>query len=219
MIYSCNHIEANAYLPASYTSFGKHRLPVDTNGCISWHVMNWGRDMEPWHQIGIINNAFTDWGRYLSPFWHFKGTSQREKADWRIYFAENSTIEGKPSPFDFKKSPGTLAVQYPYYPGFEWSLTLIINDDHNFALKSHSYDLYKVIRHEIGHGLRLGHNNIKGSVMWPEYQENEDFHQDDIDGLHAMHKEHMSEYRNLDSVQRMIKIWGIGFEKNKGCLI
>ena len=215
--YSCENDSAfRERPPASYNLMGSRKLPIDSQGRLHWHIANWGEDIAPFHQVGILNMVFGDWQEHLFP-WRFVSTSDYTKADWKIFFANKNEIKMPDgsvqlSPYDFLAAPNVLAVQYEYYPGFRWSLCMIVNDDHQYGLthSNHHFDAYKVVRHEVGHGLRLGHTDVKGDLMFPTYDPTYQITQDSISGLMAAHKEHLREYVNsLDNAKRFISLYGL----------
>lgn len=200
--------------PSHYSIMGKHRLPVDENGFIYWTLMNFGEDMDHASQINVMWSAFQRWEKLLWP-WQFQSVSNDKDVlvdVWKIYHVKSNKIQlpGKVmrSPFNFAKSPETLAVQWAYYPGFEWSLSMVINDDHEFSLNygKKQFKFLDVITHEMGHGLRLGHSEAPGELMNPYYAEGMRITQDSIDGLMAVHGEHLKEFHHLPRVKRFVKL-------------
>lgn len=211
--YSCEARQGFRALPPSlYTVMGRRKLPINEQGRLYWHIMNFGQDIDPALQVGIFAKAFGDWQEHLFP-WRFTSTSDPNKCDWPIFHAVKNKIhlpdQVIDSPYDFLGNPSVLAVQYEYAPGFDWSLAMIVNDDHKLGLQHEgkTFDVYKIIRHEIGHGLRLGHTNVKGDLMYPIYDPHYTFTKDTINGLMHVHGPHLMEFAELDRAKRFINLY------------
>lgn len=214
-------------LPQAYTTFGE-ALPIDENDELRWHMANWGTDMDRYHQLGILANAFGEWQQYLFP-WRFIGTANPKEAEWLIFWAKDNMINmpdgsSRRSEFDFKKNPNVLAVQYG-----SPQLVMIINDDHNYSLDAagpSSYDLYTVILHELAHGLRLGHTKAPKDIMNESYDRNNKITIDSIEGVQAGQDEKLRRSAvNNPIAKRFIAryVEGLGeresdLKENKGCL-
>lgn len=196
--------------PLAYTKFGGP-LPVDGNGVLKWHMANWGTDMDRFHQIGILSNVFAFWNRYL-PAFEFVATAKEEEAQWKIYWALNDVIhlpDGSTmtSPYSFKNNPGTLAVQYA-----SPNLVCVINDNFDYHLDKpgpNVYELFNVLKHEIGHGLRLGHTDAPGDIMLPEYSKTNEVTQDSIDAILAFHGDHMRKFLRKPNMMMIGKLYGV----------
>lgn len=177
--------------PRGYTEFGGP-LPVDSSYTIRWHLHNFSKDLDRWHQWAIIGNAFGEWERYTWPI-RFQSTSEVELAQWHIYWVDgnkirlpdNTSVESR---FDFTKHTPTLAVQYA-----SPDLVLLINDSKDYSANtpgSNTFDLYKTILHEIGHGLGLGHTNHrdgKNDIMLPVYDPKNKITINSIRGIYDIH--------------------------------
>jgi hypothetical protein len=230
--YSCERPEANLVVPPSpFSIMGQEKIKVDNDGIIWWHIHNFCEDIEPHHQIGVFHSSYTDWERHLFP-WEFRSTSDPTKAAIHIYSAKQNKIhlpngDIMDSPYDFIKAPDVLAVQWAEYSGFAQSGWMVINDDHKFGLKNTSYifEFMRVVRHESGHYLRLGHTNKKGDLMYPVYSPNDAITQDSIDGIYHAHGDHIKEYvKKLERARAFIRLYGEKAESdclknNKGCML
>lgn len=228
--YSCERKDASRYeIPAEYTVMGKHNLPWDAGGVIDWHIHNWGEDIEPFHQVGIFAEAFNLWEQELFPC-RFRSTADPEKADWQIYHAIKNKIHLKSgevidSPYDFIRAPEVLAVQYSYYPGSRWSLTMIVNDDHQFGVK-HSGTIFAfqpVVFHEMGHGLRIGHSltGPPNRIMAPTYNKNGVITDDERNAIRDVLGPQIKEFAvTLPNARRFMSLFAEGateLKTHKGC--
>lgn len=196
--------------PLAYTKFGGP-LPVDDNGVLKWHMVNWGTDMDRFHQIGILSNVFAFWNRYL-PAFEFVATAREEEAQWKIYWALNDVIhltDGSTidSPYSFKNNPGTLAVQYA-----SPNLVCVINDNFDYHLDKpgpNVYQLFKVLQHEVGHGMRFGHSKVAKSIMGETYEEDSYMTKDDIQGILDLHGDHMRKFLRKPNMMMIGKLYGV----------
>lgn len=214
--YSCERPEAfRVVTPEKFSLIGQERIKVDDDGVIWWHIHNFSEDIAPEHQIGVFNSAYTDWERHLFP-WEFRGTTDPKKAAIHIYSAKENKIhlpngDMIDSPYDFINAPDVLAVQWPNTSGFAQSGWMVINDDHRFGLKNSNFifDFMRVVRHESGHYLRIGHTDKKGDVMYKQYTPNDAITQDSIDGIYAAHGDHIKEYvMKLPRAKEFIRMYG-----------
>ena len=208
--------------PLAYTRFGDP-LPVDENGELRWHMVNWGTDMDPYHQIGLLSNVFQKWNRYLAAF-DFVSTAKDDykwsimwSLDDKIHMPDGTIID---SPFSFNNNPDILAVQFP-----SPNLVCVINDNYDYSLDKpgpNVHNLAKVLLHEIGHGLRLGHTTVKGDIMWDRYDPDAKITEDTINGLYELHKDQMIKFLRKPNMLMIGKLYGVPepIEKsqNKGCL-
>jgi len=175
-------------IPQQFTLFGGP-MPTSEAGEVFWHMVNWGTDMEKYHQIGAAVSAFSIWQPYVFP-WQIKPTARPEQAQWKIYWARDNVIHlndgtTRPSPFNFKLHKTTLAVQYA-----SPNLTCVINDDFDYSLNKpgpNVFNLIEVLAHEFGHGWRLGHTTRKDDIMFDRYVGGNVITDDTADGLHAAH--------------------------------
>ena len=209
--------------PLAYTRFGDP-LPVDENGELRWHIANWGTDMARFEQIGIINNAFQWWNRYM-PAFDFISTEKRQEAKWIIYWAKDDIItfpDGSKmdSPFSFTQNPGVLAVQYA-----SPNLVCVINDDYDYSLNTpgpNVFDLLGVLKHEFGHGMGFGHSPNPDSIMGAIYKKGNGMTPDDIQGILDVQGPLMMKFLRKPNMLMIGKLYGVPepIEKsqNKGCL-
>lgn len=234
MNYTCSHSK----LPQPYTVFGKERLPVDERGRLYWHIANWGTDMDRYHQIGILNEVFQEWNRYFIP-WEFMPTSDFESSQWKIYWVKNNIVtmpDGskwdtkKEGLFDFKKNKDTLAVEYA-----SPNLLCLINDDHDYSLEApgpNAFELKSVLKHELGHGFRLGHTDpaaverekSKGKIpiMGAYYEPGATITDDEIQAIENLHGDHLREFASHPTIARVKRLFSdqqpAPLRKKKGCL-
>jgi hypothetical protein len=228
--FHCPHETTNPLDPAAYTNFGTEPMPVDDQGRIFWHIHNFSTDLELHHQIGLFSESFNAWERYLYP-WTFVSTRYPEKAVWHIHTVDENDMTiraGEPvkSPYSFQQNPDAIAVQYAVIPGFEWSLSMLVNDRYMFDLVHgpDKVEFFKVIVHEHGHGCGLGHtqNTNKNDIMRPVYDPNGEITEDSINGLWNYHGEHIRKtIYSLPHSKRMLQEIGDkpvnGLEHNPGC--
>ena len=233
MNYTCPHNVVNPNEPLAYTNFGTEPLPVDEHGCLYWHVHNFSSDIEIFHQIGLFANAFNNCQRYLYP-WSFDSTRHADKAEWHIHTVDENDMTlkfGKPvkTPFSFAQNPDTIAVQYAKITGFEWSLSMLVNDRFMFDLTHgpNKIDYFKVILHELLHGFGLGHTQSTNqkAIMQPYYNHEGEITEDEINGLWAYHGDHIR--KTIFSLPHSVRLLkeigpitaGADLSQNKGCRI
>ena len=227
IIYSCQAPEAQRFQqPAAYSVLSEAPVPFDDNAELYWHIHNFGRDMEPFHQVGIFDKAFGDWERNMFPC-RFISTADPKKAKWHIYHANDNIIDlpngdTMDSPYDFNKAPGVLAVQYTF-GNHKYSGWMVVNDDHQYGLthSGHAFDVYMVIRHEIGHGLHIGHGKIPEGIMFGTYNPNADFIEDTLKAIdHTVGPTIRKFVKTVPQAKRFIKhyVQTVGEpERPKGC--
>lgn len=191
-----------AYLepkPQLYTTVSADPLPLKNNR-IYWHLGNFSDDMEPYHQIGILNAAFQNWRNEL-PFYDFRGTQYLNRSIWRIYFVAPDNyiyIDGKKafkSPFDFQVSPKTIGCHYGWVKGYKYALHLFVNDN-KFIYHTKGdgrIDMEVFCTHEIGHGLELGHTDVEGDIMGVTYDPDATITDDSRAAIVAKHYKNMLE--------------------------
>lgn len=142
-------------------SGGAYTVPV-----IYWHLTEETPDMDTAANVEAFRAAFEIWQLPLAPI-QLESTSEKSKANILIHFANNGDKD-LPIPFD----ANTLA--YAYFPVGNRS-DIWVNDRLNWA-SMHSpthYNLKKVIAHEIGHSLNLGHSTVRGDIMEAIYAPND----------------------------------------------
>lgn len=179
-------------MPPQYKILQNRQLPWKA-GVIKWHLANWSKDMDKHKQVSIFKDTFAMFNHELWPL-RFESTDNVGEAEMKIYFVDDDDkirVNGttKDSPFIFSDSPSTIAVAYPYYPGFEHSMTMFVGDRHFYAYKDQagSFMLSKVILHEGLHSLGLDHTNAKSDILNPVYDVKNYFTQDSRDGLNHLH--------------------------------
>jgi hypothetical protein len=233
MEFTCPHNTFNPEAPLAYTNFGTEPLPIDDNGRLFWHVHNFSTDIEIFHQIGLFASAFNCCQRHLYP-WSFDSTRHAEKAQWHIHTVDENDMTLKfgemvKTPFSFAQNPSAIAVQYAVIPGFEWSLSLLVNDRYMFDLihGPNKVEFIKVILHAMLHGFGLGHTNStnKKAIMQPYYSPEGEITEDEIDGLWKYHGDHIR--KTIFSLPHSVRLLkeigpitaGTDLSKNKGCRI
>ena len=238
MTYKCSHYK----LPQKYTKFGSSRLPVDARGNLYWTLGNWSSDMDRYHQIGIVHNAFQTWQPYFIP-WEFKSTPDSESAQWKIYWVKGNVITLPDGTswnvkdhglFDFSKNKDTLAVQYA-----SPDLLCLINDDIDYSFSTAGptfFDLTKVLIHELGHGLLLGHTDQEAvkemkkidpaagggiPIMGAYYNKDARVTLDEERAIRTYHGAHLNEFRDHPTILRIMQTFAVKPEplrRKKGCL-
>lgn len=214
LTYRCPHGPLpNGPIPATYTLMGTDPLPVDEDGRIFWHMFDFVDDIEKYHQVATFANAFSEWERWLYP-WTFVSTSDPSKAVWKIRVARDNKIQYQnnriKSPFNFDQNPDTIAVQWAYIKGYEWSLTMIISDKWMFDLVHGPNKIWfeGVIKHEIGHGLNVGHtqHKRKNEIMGDTYNPQGVITDDSVSALWDFHGDRLRDYSNkLPMSSRFLK--------------
>lgn len=132
---------------------------------IRWHLAEHTPDMDAKGNIEAFRGAFEPWARALSPI-QLISTSNIKEANIVIRFGVNGDPD-LPIPF----SSSTLA--YAYFPVRNKS-DMWVNDRYNWGLmhRRDQYNLKKVVTHEIGHSLNIGHSSVKGDIMEAIYAPN-----------------------------------------------
>lgn len=199
--YSCNNQGAFRAKPPDTFKIISDPV-VGDNYIIRWMLCNYSPDLTLHEQVSVFKDIFAFYAHELWPI-QFESVEHETSAHIKIYFvSEDGFIydskTGKQlfaSPFDFKESPNTLAVQYTKSPGFPWSLCQFINDTHFWAYKKKegTYSLKKAVWHELGHGLGLGHTTEREGprdIMLPYYSEDNYFSDDARAGLDKIYRNH-----------------------------
>jgi len=168
----------------AFTSFGG-TLPLDDNDTLYYHMANDGTDLDRYHQLRILSAVWSAWEYHLWPF-RFIHTEDINKADHLTFWAKDDIItfrDGRQVESDFKflKNPGVLAVQFSAPSG-----SMILNDNYDYSLDAkgpNSFDLEKVMKHELGHYMGLGHSKAPSEIMGASYDENATLTEDSIIGV------------------------------------
>jgi predicted Zn-dependent protease len=165
------------------TAGNKFTVPV-----IYWHLADTTTDMTGIAVIEAFRGAFAAWQPYLNPV--LESTSEIDKANIIINFAIDGD-DDLPEPFG---APGVLA--YAYFPVNNFS-SMWFDDSENWGEMHTSTRIYlkKVVVHELGHSLGLGHTQAKDDVMRAYYEPDNYIRisQDSIDGLASLYGEVVAE--------------------------
>lgn len=229
IIYSCQAPEAQRFQqPAAYSVLGREDYPIpwDHNAEIYWHIHNWSQDMEPYHQVGIIDKAFGEWERRMFPT-RTLSTADPTKAKIHIYNSMDNVIklpngDSMDSPYDFKIAPGVIAVAYAF-SGSKYDGWVVVNDDHQFAIskQGHGFDLFSVLSHEFGHLWKIGHSKVLKSIMGPTYSKDAMFTEDEDNAIDYIHGDQLRGFvKTVPQAKRFIKhyVQTVGEpERPKGC--
>lgn len=188
MTYSCVNEQSARFVVAQ-----ANIIPINDQGIVYWSLMNWGADIEKFQQVEIFRKVFEFYNYELWPI-KFESSSDPDKAYFKIAYVSpdgkgklNDGTEIQ-SPFIFADNPGTIAV-FHFNTGGKWSGWGFLNEEFYFAL-SHAEDrteLYKVLQHELGHGLGLQHTNAPNDIMLPVYNPLNDFTSDSRNGMNQIY--------------------------------
>lgn len=154
----------------STISPGESLTPI--NGKIFWHIdeSTITADMEKYKVIYAFEQAFKAWQPYLGSI-IFEATGVKDSAQIVISFKTNGQ-PGLPEAF----GPNVLAYAYaPSGTSLGLYADLYVNDAYRWdeIHKPGGFFLFKVVVHEIGHALNLGHQtNDFVDIMYPVYQPN-----------------------------------------------
>jgi len=145
-LYNCSHTQS---IPWSNLD------PVD--GKLYIYLSNKTTDKLPLKQIHDVIYSMKFWNKYLPSNVRIYRTFDKSKADITIKFATNDTA---PKPF------GTKTIAYAFRVNSVRSWEIWVNDSYDFA----TWDLRKVLCHEIWHSLNLAHNpDDKTCIMYPKH--------------------------------------------------
>ena len=178
--------------PQSYTIASARPLPY-SNHTLKWHIVNFSPDLPHHEQIMIFSDVFAHYNYQLWPLRHLT-TEKIEEAYIRIAFVEKDLIvkdhqrkELFKCPFDFNLEPGTLAVAYPRHGG-KYDGWIFVNEEYMWSILNTTgkVQLYKVLIHEVGHLLGLGHTDKKGDIMYFQYNPANKWTSDSIEGINTI---------------------------------
>ena len=168
------------------------------NGKIYWHVDEnfLSPDLEKYKIIFAIQKSFNKWQPYVNPV--FESSSNPSNSAIIFKFME----DGNPAlPFPFDEN--TLA--YAFFPNGQ-SLgvesDIYVNDAYNWS-EMHtpsSFNLFKVIVHEIGHSLGLDHSENIEDILYPSYQPDDNVvvTDDTIEGIERLYGAKLQVDSNLN---------------------
>lgn len=135
-------------MPIKYPN---NKIPKE-NGKILVYIEWTTSDKKHIEVIRDFTRAFKFWSNYSAcPIMR---TNNKSKAYIKLFF------KWEPKPFEKK----VLAYAYwPWWWQYDWHM--YVNDKYDRT----SYELYKVIVHEMGHALNLLHSDNKNDVMYPTH--------------------------------------------------
>ena len=186
------HAPAEAWTerpPAAYKILSDQRLPYlqDRFGrrSLYYHLGNFSPDMPNWKQISILRDSFDVINHELWPLC-FQSSVNLEGAECRIYFVDNDDwvyidgVQEFKSPFLFSKSPKTLAVTFPWIPGYQYALHIFINDRYTWSDRHQTgsqtvvakHDFKVMFIHEFFHALGLDHTTADHDILRAIYDPN-----------------------------------------------
>lgn len=133
-----------------------------TDGKIYWHIANFTPDMDKYKVILSIQKAFNHWQRHFNEV--FTTTSNPVEAHIVFQFKNNGE-QGLPEQF------GQYTLAYAFAP-VNGRSAVFLNDKWNWSElhEPGSYNLFKVLVHELGHSFNLGHSEDIVDIMYPTYQ-------------------------------------------------
>lgn len=165
----CGHVVKSNY---SVLVPNQHLQPI--NGKITWNVdeASMSTDMDKYKIIFAFEQAFKEWEKVLHPI-IFQPTGNINEAQIVIRFKNNGD-QGLPFPFE----AGVLAYAFsPSGTSFGMASDMYVNDAYKWdeLHKPGSIYLFKVVVHELGHALNIGHQTSDiNDIMYPIYQPNGD---------------------------------------------
>jgi hypothetical protein len=163
--FKCLHTSRSNY---SLITPGEHLKPV--SGKIYWHVdeSSLTSDMDKYKVLFAFSKAFKVWEEVLSPI-VFESTGDINQGQIVLKFKKNGDI-GLPYQFE----PETLAYAFaPQGTSLGIHSDIYFNDAYKWdeIHKPDSIELFKVVVHELGHTLNLGHQTKDiTDIMYPIYQ-------------------------------------------------
>jgi hypothetical protein len=163
--FKCSHAEKSNY---SVITPNQHLKPI--NGKITWHIdeQSLTTDMEKYKVLFAFEQAFNKWGEIINPI-SFQPVAAINDAQIVIKFKSNGD-EGLPYEFD----ETTLAYAFaPQDTSLGIYADMYFNDAYKWdeIHKAGSIYLFKVVVHELGHCLNIGHQTKDiNDIMYPIYQ-------------------------------------------------
>ncbi len=143
------------------------------NGRINFRVANATNDVAKKIQNVVMNNIFSERQKvFPTNKIFFTRVNNPKSAQVKIFFTHNWDLL-VPPPVPFKDN--SLAYAFPPY-NWPYSGHIYVNDAHDFWLnyEESMYNLRKVMTHECGHVLNLGHSDNPDDIMYRQYQRNKD---------------------------------------------
>lgn len=137
-----------------------------TDGKIYWHVINFTPDMEKYKIVLSIQKAFSHWQRHFDPI--FVSTSNLSEAHITFHFASS----GDPV---LPQAFGRTTLAYAFAP-VDGTSAVYLNEkwDWSELHEPDSYNLFKVLVHELGHSFNLNHSDDREDIMYPTYVPNDE---------------------------------------------
>lgn len=185
--FKCSHATKSNY---SLITPGQHLKPI--GGKITWHVdeSSLTQDLDKYKVLFAFEQAFNKWAQVLHPI-VFQSVGAIKDAQIVIKFKSNGD-SGLPYPFD----ETTLAYAFaPQDTSLGLHADMFFNDAYKWdeIHKTGSIYLFKVVVHELGHCLNLGHQtaDVK-DIMYPIYQPQGDvvLNSDTRKGIYDLYKQY-----------------------------
>lgn len=163
------------------------------NTVMYWHLANFWPEIDPHHQLGVINQAWQIINFEINPL-QIEATSDFDKAPITIYWVDKDDMvtmsNGRKfkSPFLFSQAPGTLAVNYACAPGHPHSQDCFINGSILWQVgpKAGKFELLLALVHEFLHGLGLNHTDASKDLLNAYYDPSNWITRDTRNGLNFL---------------------------------
>lgn len=185
--FKCAHATKSNY---SVITPGQHLKPI--GGKITWHVdeNSLTPDMEKYKVLFAFEQAFNKWAEVLTPI-TFQPVAAINDAQIVIKFKNNGDTD---LPYQFDST--TLAYAFaPQDTSLGLHADMFFNDAYKWdeIHKAGSIYLFKVVVHELGHCLNIGHQTSDiQDIMYPIYQPvgNVIINSDTRKGIHDLYKQY-----------------------------
>ncbi|MBP3821461.1 matrixin family metalloprotease [bacterium] len=135
--------------------------------------------IEPHIYTGMMKDAFYEWSLKTKDKIVFHYIDNPQRADIEVYFVDKLTAEdaGKDSAIGVTKR--AVAQEYSKIVHAE----ILIAEKAPSGRKLVDKEIYKVMLHEIGHAIGLGHSTYKYSIMYPNKNAAQQITQDELNKL------------------------------------
>ena len=169
--------------------------PKDGSNTYYWHIGNYTTDVEKYRSILVFEKVLNMWQRgvdSIAPvgnYLNFQSTDDIRKADFVFSFGHGfhtfHTSQDKriaQCHFAFNGKGGVLAHAFDYNQPAPYGGTMHLDDAENFLKMLYA----KIVAHEFGHILGVGHSNDPKALMYGRYNENPmALSDDDLNALQA----------------------------------